>query len=194
MNMNCLKTWSARKLIVGLTTVAVLMPAPVSFAADAKPAMRGKPVKLDARDVELQAQGTLQGYYVDGEQGAAKAGVKLTLHQNSAKPIATTTTGENGAFAFSGLRPGTYQIVADGEHVVAYRTWAQGTAPPKAARSVVFAAQDSTRAGLWFASLPPAAQLAILAAVAAGVAVPIAILANDDDHKQPNSPDGEEGD
>lgn len=186
--MNLSRTYSARKLIVALTTIALVTPTPAVMAADAAPTA-AKPVQLPTHDVELQSQGTLKGHYVDGEQGAAKAGVKLTLHQSSVKPIATATTGENGEFAFTGLKAGTYQIVADGEHVMAYRAWATGTAPPQAPQQVVFASQNATRAGLWFAGLPPEAQLAIIAAIVAGIAVPIAILANDDDDK-PNSPMG----
>lgn len=187
--MKRLKMLPARRLLVALTTVALVTPTPALMAADARSTAPPKPVQLATYDVELQPQGTLQGYYVDSEQGAAKAGVTLTLHQNAAKPIATVKTGENGEFAFSGLKAGTYQVVADGEHVMAYRAWARGTAPPKAPQNVVFASQDATRAGLWFAGLPPEAQLAIIAAIVAGIAVPIAILANDDDDK-PNSPMG----
>jgi hypothetical protein len=190
MNMNCIRNLSARKLIVTLTVISLVTPTPALFAADAKPAAPAKSVQLPTHDVELQSGGTLQGHYVDGEQGAAREGVTLTLHQNAGKPIASVKTGKNGEFKFSGLRAGTYQVVANGEHVIAYRAWTRGTAPPKAPQQVVFAAQDSTRAALWFAGLPPEAQLAIIAAIVAGIAIPIAILADDDDKKQQNSPDG----
>lgn len=188
--MNFSRTMTLRKLVVALSTIALVMPARVSLAAEPQPAAPAKAVQLPTFDVELQSGGTLQGHYVDGEQGAGQAGVTLTLHQNSAKPLATATTGENGEFKFSGLRAGTYQVVADGKHVIAYRAWSRGTAPPQAPKQVVFATQDSTRAALWFAGLPPEAQLAIIAAIVAGVAIPLAILADDDDKKQPNSPDG----
>ncbi|MBL8850675.1 MAG: carboxypeptidase regulatory-like domain-containing protein [Planctomycetaceae bacterium] len=187
--MKCLHTLTARKAIVALTMIALITPAPPILAADARPAAP-KPLKLKTVDVELQSNGTLEGYYVDGEQGAGKSGVSLTLHQNAAEPIAKTKTGENGAFQFTGLKAGTYQVVANDEHVMAYRAWTPGTAPPRTAKNVVFATQEASRAGLWFAGLPPALQLAIIAALVAAVAVPIAIAADDDDKKNSNSEDG----
>lgn len=184
------RTSSLRKLVVALTTIALVTPTATLTAADAPSGKPARSVQLPTHDVELQANGTLKGYFVDGEQGAAKSGVTLTLHQDSAKAIATVKTGENGEFAFSGLKAGTYQVIADGEQIMAYRAWARGTAPPKAPQQVVFAAGDSTRAALWFAGLPPEAQLGIIAAIVAAVAVPIAVYVNDDDDKKPNSPMG----
>lgn len=179
---------SARTLIVALTAIALITPVrPLAAAGPApKPQARkpATPVMLPTHDVELQADGTLHGYYVDEEQGAGRSGVKLSLHQNSKQPLATTTTGENGEFRFEGLRGGTYQIVADDEHVMAYRAWAAGTAPPRTSQHVLFAAGDATRAGLWFAGLSPEAQLAIIALIAAGIAIPIAIAASDDDRRR----------
>jgi hypothetical protein len=191
--MSCFHKLTARKAIVALTMIALITPAQPIMAADARPAPAPKPLKLKTTDVELQSNGTLQGYYVDGEQGAGKAGVKMTLHQNAAEPIAATTTGENGAFQFTGLKAGTYQVVADNEHVIAYRAWTPGTAPPKTAKNALFAPQEASRAGLWFAGLPPALQLALIAGLVAAIAIPIAIAADDDDKKNPNSEDGQDG-
>jgi len=187
--MKSLHTLTARKAIIALTMIALITPGQPLLAADARPEAP-KPLKLKTTDVELQDNGTLQGYFVDSEQGAGKAGVTLTLHQNAAEPIATTKTGENGAFQFTGLKAGTYQVVANNEHVVAYRAWTPGTAPPKTVKNAVFATQDASRAGLWFAGLPAALQLAIIAGLVAAVAVPIAIAADDDDKKRSNSEDG----
>ncbi|MBL8850676.1 MAG: hypothetical protein JNG89_13435 [Planctomycetaceae bacterium] len=189
--MNCRHVVSVRKLIVALTIVGIITPSQALLAADPQPAAAPQTsFKLKTVDVELQSNGTLQGYYVDGEQGAGKSGVTLTLHQNAAEPIATTETGDNGVFQFTGLKAGTYQMVANNEHVIAYRAWTPGTAPPKTARQAVFAAQDSTRAAAWFLSLPTEARLAIIAAIIAGIAIPLAIAADDDDKKQANSEDG----
>ena len=191
--MNSASMLRAQKLIIALTIISIATPTQALVAADAPPVVAPqKAFKLKTVDVELQSDGTLQGYYVDGEQGAAKSGATLTLHQNAAEPIATTTSGENGVFQFTGLKAGTYQVVANNEHVIAYRAWTPGTAPPKTAKQAVFAAQDSTRAGAWFLSLPMEARLAIIAAIIAGIAIPLAIAADDDDKKRPNSEDGEQ--
>lgn len=187
--MPLLRSKTARTVIVAMMVVALATPSQPLFAAGPKPAptpTRAAPVKLPTQDVELSADGVLQGYFVNEEQGAGEAGLKVTLHQNSAEPIAATVTGENGEFQFSGLRGGTYQVVVDDEHVMAYRAWTAGTAPPRTTQQAVFVAGDATRAGLWFAGLSPEAQLAILALIAAGIAIPIAIAANDDDGKRRN--------
>lgn len=191
------KSLCARKLIVAMMVVSIVTPAQSLFAAGTLPAPtanRAAPVKLPTQDVELSADGTLRGYYVDAEQGAGRAGLTVTLHQNSAEPLASTVTGENGEFAFQDLRGGTYQIVVNNEHVMAYRAWTAGAAPPRTKPQAVFVAGDATRAGLWFAGLSPEAQLAILALIAAGIAIPIAILANEDDGGNKNaSENGGEG-
>jgi hypothetical protein len=187
------KSLSARKLIVAMMVVSLATPAQTLFAAGALPAptaTRAAPVKLPTQDVELSADGTLQGYFVDGEQGAGRAGLKVTLHQNAAEPLASTVTGENGEFEFKELRGGTYQVVVNNEHVMAYRAWTAGTAPPRTKPQAVFVAGEATRAGLWFAGLSPEAQLAILALIAAGIAIPIAIAASDDDGKKKNPEEG----
>lgn len=184
-----LKSKSARRSIVTLIILALAAPAqPLLAAGPAAPAMpeRAAPVKLPTQDVELSAEGTLRGYFIDEEQGAGRAGLKVTLHQNSAEPLASTVTGENGEFSFGELRGGTYQVVVNDEHVMAYRAWTAGTAPPRTRPQAVFVAGEATRAGLWFAGLSPEAQLAILALIAAGIAIPIAVLANDDDGKRRN--------
>jgi hypothetical protein len=189
------KSLPARKLIVAMMIVSIATPAQTLFAAGAAPApaTRAAPVKLPTQDVELSADGTLRGYFVDGEQGAGQSGVKVTLHQNAAEPLASTVTGENGAFEFTNLRGGTYQVVVNDEHVMAYRAWTAGTAPPRTKPQAVFVAGEATRAGLWFAGLSPEAQLAILALIAAGIAIPIAVAASGDDGKKNNPEEGEGG-
>lgn len=189
-----LKSKSVRTMIVAMTVVALAAPAqPLMAAGPAAPPTPTKaaPVKLPTQDVELSANGALRGYFVDEQQGAGVSGLKVTLHQNAAEPIASTVTGENGEFKFDGLRGGTYQVVVNDEHVMAYRAWSAGTAPPRTKPQAVFVAGEATRAGLWFAGLSPEAQLAILALIAAGIAIPIAVLASDDDGKKRN-PEEEE--
>lgn len=186
--MKLLKSAAARRAIIALTVIAVATPAQPLMAAGpaaaAKPKQQVAPVKLKTQDVELQADGALQGYYIDAEQGAGKAGVKVTLHQNAQKPIATTTTGANGAFRFDGLTGGTYQIVVNDEHVMAYRVWAEGTAPPRTTQKVMFKSGEATRAGMWFAGLPPEGQIAVIALVTAAIVGGILLLDDDDDKKK----------
>jgi hypothetical protein len=186
--MNFLNSVTVRRTIIALTVIAVAAPAQPLMAAGpaAKPAAKPKtaPIKLKVHDVELQADGALQGYYIDQEQGAGKAGVKVTLHQNAQKAIATATTGENGAFKFDGLTGGTYQIVVNDEHVMAYRVWVAGTAPPRTAHNVMFKAGEATRAGMWFAGLPAEGQIAVIALVTAAIVGGILLLDDDDDKRR----------
>lgn len=189
--MTLLKSAAARRAIIALTVIAVATPAQPLMAAGPTPTPKTKvaPVKLRSQDVELQADGVLRGYYIDQEQGAGKAGVKVTLHQNAQKPIATTTTGMNGEFRFDGLSGGTYQIVANDEHVMAYRVWAAGTAPPRTTQKIMFKAGEATRAGMWFAGLPPEGQIAVIALVTAAIVGGILLL-DDDDDKRRATPNG----
>ncbi|MBP0492577.1 SdrD B-like domain-containing protein [Pararoseomonas indoligenes] len=49
----------------------------------------------------------------DGIQGTGEAGIAgqtVTLLNALGLPVATTTTGANGAYSFTGLQPGTYQV------------------------------------------------------------------------------------
>ncbi|MCR0980779.1 SdrD B-like domain-containing protein [Roseomonas populi] len=49
----------------------------------------------------------------DGIQGTGEAGIAgqtVTLLNSLGLPVATTTTGANGAYSFTGLPPGTYQV------------------------------------------------------------------------------------
>lgn len=191
-----LKSKSVRTWIVAMTVVALAAPVqPLMAAGPAAPQMARKaaPVKLPTQDVELSESGALRGYFVDEQQGAGVSGLKVTLHQNAAEPIASTATGANGEFSFDGLRGGTYQVVVNDEHVMAYRAWTAGTAPPRTKPQAIFVAGEATRAGLWFAGLSPEAQLAILALIAASIAIPIAVLASDDGgKKRKTDPDGGE--
>jgi hypothetical protein len=184
----------ARRLLVALTVIAIVTPAQPLLATGpssmAKPKPQAAPVKLKTQDVELQADGTLQGYYINEEQGAGQAGVKVTLHQNSQKPLATTTTGKNGAFQFEGLTGGTYQVVVNDEQVLAYRVWATGTAPPRTSKNVMFKSGEATRAAMWFAGLPPEGQIAVIALITAAIVGGILLLDDDDDKKNQS----EEGD
>lgn len=186
--MKVLSSLAVRRAIIAMTVMSVVTPAQPLLAAGptANSATKPKaaPVKLKTQDVELQADGALQGYYIDQEQGAGKAGVKVTLHQNAQKPIATTTTGENGAFRFEGLSGGTYQIVVNDEHVMAYRVWVADTAPPRTPQNVMFKTGEATRAGLWFAGLPAEGQIAVIALITAAIVGGILLLDDDDDKKK----------
>jgi hypothetical protein len=185
--MKLLHSRAAHRALIALTVLAIVTPARPLMAAGPssmeKPKPKAAPVKLKTQDVELQADGTLKGYYINEEQGAGQADVKVTLHQNSQKPMATTTTGKNGAFEFKGLTGGTYQVVVNDEHVMAYRVWTEGTAPPRTAKNVMFKSGESTRAAMWFAGLPPEGQIAVIALITAAIVGGVLLLDDDDDKK-----------
>jgi len=193
--MKLMDCFSVRRAIIALAMIGVVTPAQPLMAAGpaatTKPQPQAASVKLKTQDVSLDANGTLQGFYINEEQGAGQAGVKVTLHQNAQKPIASTTTGKNGAFQFEKLTGGTYQIVVNDERVMAYRVWAEGTAPPRTSKNVMFKSGEATRAMTWFAGLPPEGQIAVIALVTAAIVGGILLL-DDDDDKKNQSEDGQD--
>ncbi len=96
------------------------------------------------KDVELSANGTLDGQIVD-QQGNQVSGAAVTLLQGN-QQVAQTRTDTSGSFSVPGLRGGTYQI-ASVHGVNVYRAWAVETAPPTAADSVLLVSQQSVVRG-----------------------------------------------
>ncbi|MEM7312503.1 MAG: carboxypeptidase-like regulatory domain-containing protein [Planctomycetota bacterium] len=84
---------------------------------------------VETVDVELTAQGTLQGKLVD-QSGAAIANAQVALGQ-SAQVVAKSATRVDGTFEFTAMRGGLYNVVADGTPINV-RAWAPRTAPPLA--------------------------------------------------------------
>jgi hypothetical protein len=87
-----------------------------------------------ARDVALQAAGTLHGQVVD-PQGVGRAHVDVAVNKLNQPPVVVTTDAQ-GRFAVEGLSAGIYQVQTDNCEA-AFRVWAPRTAPPVASQAVL---------------------------------------------------------
>ena len=90
-------------------------------------------------DVALFAGGTLKGSVLD-DFGRPLTAVRVTLLHGE-KLIASDLTSDAGQFGFTGLRGGTYRVVAGRSNAVV-RLWAPRTAPPHAATSLLIVNSD----------------------------------------------------
>ncbi len=92
-----------------------------------------------ARDIELTADGTLQGQ-VRTSEGRAVENAEVELRYQGT-PIARTTTGAQGEFFVTGVRGGAHEL-----HVGAMsspvRLWKNGTAPEGSLEGVVVSADE----------------------------------------------------
>jgi len=119
-----------------LTVITITLPPQLLVAAPPQAAFVPSSVSRVATlvpDIALQAGGTLDGQILDANGvPLAAAVVQLT----SGPRIWKTRTDADGVFHLTDLCGGTYQITAAGQSQL-LRTWAPGTAPPKANRGVL---------------------------------------------------------
>lgn len=164
-----------------LACLGMAAPAQLSQAAEPTP-----PLAAASRvsDVALLPGGELRGM-VTNAQGVALAGTPVSIWEGR-RQVAATTTDESGSFRVSGLRGGSYRIVAGGGAGM-FRLWVANTAPAAAGNSalvVVGGAQvlGQGRMMNWLGN-----PWVIAGIVAAAVAVPIAIHNRNKD-RAPSSP------
>ncbi|MCR9198153.1 MAG: carboxypeptidase-like regulatory domain-containing protein [Planctomycetaceae bacterium] len=79
-------------------------------------------------DVQLTQSGVLQGAVASAEGQPLASAVVEVRYQG--KTIAVATSGANGQFAVSQVRPGVHEVVV-GSHAQPVRIWASGAAPPQ---------------------------------------------------------------
>lgn len=97
-----------------------------------------------ARDIELTADGALQGQIYSPEgTPVSRASVELR-YQGTA--IAQTTTGAQGEFLITGVRGGAHEL-SIGSMTTPVRLWKNGTAPEGAVDGVVVAASENVVRG-----------------------------------------------
>ncbi len=168
-----MKAGSLVKQIVAVAlVVSFCLPRGILWAASSP-----RPTTFD---LALQRDGLLVGQVIDAN-GMPQAHVPVTLYADN-RELGSTTTNDQGVFAFEGVRSGVYTIAA-ADGVAQYRVWQPRLAPPGAAQNaVVVARQDLTRGQVpgrlgMFLSRP----LVIAGVVAAAIAIPLAIALSDDE-------------
>ncbi len=182
-----MKTWKRFQITIAMiASCGILWPqAPVLAQSPAGASQ--------IQDVELSADGVLQGRVVSAE-GAPLPGAVVQL-RNATQLVAYATADELGNFQVSALRGGNYTLAA-GDQVTNLRVWTNQTAPPSARSGVLLVRGSITRAQgctedsctgmcggacgkgpLGFLLNP----FVIGAAVAAAIAIPLA-LNNDNDN------------
>ena len=97
-----------------------------------------------ARDVELTADGTLQGQVYTPEGSPVENAAVELRYQGIA--IARTTTGAQGDFLITGVRGGAHHL-AVGSMMSPVRLWKNGTAPEGAVEGIVVAANENVIRG-----------------------------------------------
>ncbi len=112
--------------IVWLAAVGLLIPQ-VGLSA-------GRDGQTPIRDLALQPGATLQGVLltVEGQPAANQSVVLLSHHE----PVARVSTGADGRFAFTGVRPGLHALATD-QVQLAVRVWSPSAAPPSAVSEVL---------------------------------------------------------
>lgn len=157
-----------------LACYGMILPAPV-LQAGVTGTVAGQQVAKPGSaggDVELRQGGVLLGQVVDSS-GIPLAETPVSLRQIN-REVAATVTDKSGRFLVSGLRGGTYEIVA-GQARAIYRIWAPNTGPPLARPSaLVVAGGQPVRGqgpiGYWLGNPWVVAGL-----VAAAVTIPVVI-------------------
>lgn len=157
-------------------------------------------------DVALAQGGWLTGQVID-TGGRAAEGVDVAIIRDG-EILAHTATDQAGAFAFTGVAGGTYQL-ATADTLQLVRTWAPQTAPPAAVSTARIVQGDtvvrgqngvgcgdaigcdpvgcgSPYAGRVYGRRPVVNWLRahpgmMMAGIAAAIAIPVSIAASDDD-------------
>lgn len=149
----------------------VLLSTLLVRAESVEPMSPIQPRQRITSDVALQEGGSLSGAYLDSA-GKPVATAPISVW-SSGRQVAVAQTDAAGRFTVSGLRGGTYQILADQDHGL-YRLWTPNTAPPSAQPSALLVRGQSgrTSGGVpeWFAN-----PWVVTGIVAAAVAIPIAV-------------------
>jgi hypothetical protein len=159
---------AVRVAVVWMTVLSTVVPR-VAFSAQPAAA----PVIVDVR---LQDGNVLLGQVVD-RNGAPLENTPVALQTND-QTLAQGMTGAEGKFQVAGLKPGVYQLVsAEGGQVV--RVWTAQTAPQSAQPRALVTSGDGVVRGQWARPWVP---WVLAGGIAAAIAVPIAIAANDKDN------------
>lgn len=167
------------RCIVALAITPLLGPNALPAA---EPVARSE---VEVVDVRLDRQGRLLGLIVDG-QGKPQSDVSVSLTPvGTSEPHRELHCDENGQFAFTAVKAGTYRLQTT-EGVCVCRLWTHPAAPPKAPSRLLIVNDSRIERGQrpireMFSSDP----ILMATVVAAAIAIPVAVHKARDD-----GPDG----
>lgn len=159
------------------------MMAPAQLGQTAEPAQQVA-AATKVIDVALLPGGELRGQATNA-QGVALAGRPVSIWKGR-RQVAATTTDESGGFRVSGLRGGSYRIVAGGGSRM-FRLWVANTAPAAARDSALVVVDEEQVLGQGRMKYWLSNPWVIAGIVAVAVAVPVAIHNHNKD-RGPSSP------
>lgn len=113
---------------VALSTLGFVVPSPMLFAADQKPAVKSAP-QVHLPDISLAAGGVFAGRVVD-HSGTPLEGAEVVIKQGKTE-VTRTVTDKNGLFTAKNMKGGVYQV-SSGNTDGVFRVWTEKTAPPVA--------------------------------------------------------------
>ncbi|GEM_PF-595374 len=181
MEMDAVMKKLVSRMTLGLLALGIgLVIGTVAQADNA--AQPAKPVIVD---VTLQEGGVLFGQVVN-PQGTPMANTAVRI-SDGRQELGVAKTNKDGYFAFKGLKGGLYQMnAANGSGM--YRLWVARTAPPSAQKGALLVSGQDLARGQMMPRLRTWMQnpWVVGGAIATAVAVPVAIVASDDDG--PTSP------
>lgn len=171
---------------LALATAMLFSPA-ISFAGQTSPTPLPNSAEKDVqlKNVQLKAGGSLVGQFVS-EAGQPVADVKIAVKMG--KVVKGVQTDAKGRFELTGLKGGR-AFFHVGEEVYAAQLWAEGTAPPNSISTLALVKSDGVdtvrgQNGRFLgriASLTPTSKALLGIAAIGGVAVAIAVAADNDD-------------
>lgn len=157
-----------KSIVVALSLVHVILPAPRLFAGDNAP----QNSSLRLSDVALGDQGRLAGMVVNGE-GQLLANVAVTVKQNG-REVGQVKSNAQGQFQIDGVRGGLCQVETS-ETLSVYRCWTAKAAPPSAAPEVLVVSDTRVARGQRPLGEIFTNPLLIGLIFAAAVAIPLAV-------------------
>lgn len=163
-----------------MKSFGTMAAAVACFGMVLPPAALASAPAVGPTDVALRTGGVLVGQVVD-QQGVAKAGAPVLIRYGEHE-VVRTTTDQNGVFAAYGLRGGQHQLLTE-DGVSVCRLWAPNTAPPGAQPAILVVSGNSVVRGQWHGGpmgWVKAHPYMTAGMVAAAIAIPIALAADDD--------------
>lgn len=166
-----------RPMLIGTMIFSLtVLPVPSAFAT-----AKDKAADLKLQNVELNAEGKVDGLLLDG-QGHPIANKQIEIRTKT--NVTKTTTTADGHFTIASDNGGHVAVTVDDQFYAA-RLWKQGTAPPKSVTKVGIIHGDNVtfraQGGRGFMGNVSGAQLLGLVLLAGAITAIVLAVDDDDD-------------